>query len=121
MLDTPPPKEIQISARLAQSAQMARTRNKISSPFRATRFDLHLPLKYRQVGESGWREGTTENISRSGMLFQAEEPIAPNAQLEINLVLPAEIAGPSSGGIMCQVGVVRRVKSGLSPTVARTD
>jgi len=28
--------------------------------------------------------GTTENISRSGMLFQAEEFITPNAQLEIN-------------------------------------
>ncbi len=97
VLDTPPPKEIQMSARLAQAAPIARTRNKISSPFRATRFDLHLPLKYRQVGESGWREGTTENISRSGMLFQAEECIAPNAQLEINLVLPAEIAGSGRG------------------------
>ena len=73
VLDTPLPQEIQMSARLAQPAPIARTRNKISSPFRATRFDLHLPLKYRLVGESGWREGTTENISRSGMLFQAEE------------------------------------------------
>ncbi len=73
MLDTPLPQEKHMSARLAQPAPITRTRNKISSPFRATRFDLHLPLKYRLVGESGWREGTTENISRSGMLFQAEE------------------------------------------------
>ena len=121
MLDTPLPQEIQMSARLAQSAPIARTRNKISSPFRATRFDLHLPLKYRLVGESGWREGKTENISRSGMLFQAEEPIAPNAQLEINLVLPAEIAGLAAAEVVCRGEVVRTVnpESGtVSPTLA---
>ncbi len=119
MLDTPLPQEIQMSARLAQSAPIARTRNKISSPFRATRFDLHLPLKYRQVGESGWREGTTENISRSGMLFQAEEPIAPNAQLEINLVLPAEIAGLAAAEVVCRGEVVRTINP-ESGTVSAT-
>ena len=121
VLDTPLPQEIHMSARLAQSAPIPRTRNKISSPFRATRFDLHLPLKYRLVGESGWREGTTENISRSGMLFQAEEPIAANAQLEINLVLPAEIAGLAAAEVVCRGEVVRTVnpESGtVSPTLA---
>jgi len=121
VLDTPPPKEIQMSARLAQPAPFARNRSKISSPFRATRFDLRLPLKYRQVGESGWREGTTENISRSGMLFQAEEVIAPNAQLEINLVLPAEIAGLAAAEVVCRGEVVRTIdpQSGkVSPTLA---
>ena len=121
MLDTPLPQEKQMSARLAQSVSIPRTRNKISSPFRATRFDLHLPLKYRLVGESGWREGTTENISRSGMLFQAEEPIAPNAQLEINLVLPAEIAGLAAAEVVCRGEVVRTVNretGTVSPTLA---
>ena len=121
MLDTPLPQEKQMSARLAQPAPMARTRNKVSSPFRATRFDLHLPLKYRLVGESGWREGTTENISRSGMLFQAEEPIAPNAQLEINLVLPAEIAGLAAAEVVCRGEIVRAVQTEagtVSPTLA---
>src|SRR6266446_3776994 len=121
MLDTPPPKEIQMSARLAQPAPLARSRNKISSPFRATRFSLHLPLKYRRVGERGWREGTTENISRSGMLFEAEEPIAPNSQLEINLVLPAEIAGLTAAEVVCRGEVVRTIdpESGkVSPTLA---
>ena len=121
VLDTTLPQEIQMSARLAQPAPMARTRNKISSPFRATRFDLHLPLKYRLVGESGWREGTTENISRSGMLFQAEEPIPANAQLEINLVLPAEIAGLAAAEVVCRGEVVRAVTTEagtVSPTLA---
>ncbi len=121
MLDTPLPQEIQMSARLAQSAPIARGRNKVSSPFRATRFDLHLPMKYRLIGETGWREGTTENISRSGMLFQAEEPIAPNAQLEINLVLPAEIAGLAAAEVVCRGEVVRTARSEgstVSPTLA---
>ncbi len=120
MLDTPLPQEIQMSARLAQ-APIARGRNKVSSPFRATRFDLHLPMKYRLLGESGWREGTTENISRSGMLFQAEESIAPNAQLEINLVLPAEIAGLSAAEVVCRGEIVRTARSEgstVSPTLA---
>jgi PAS domain S-box-containing protein len=121
VLDTPLPQEVQMSARLATQAPFARTRNKLTSPFRATRFDLHLPLKYRLVGERGWREGTTENISRSGMLFRAEEMVAPNAQLEINLVLPAEIAGLAAAEVVCRGEVVRTVESeagAVSPTLA---
>ncbi len=121
VLDTPPPKEIPMSARLAQPAPLVRSRSKISSPFRATRFSLHLPLKYRRVGERGWREGTTENISRSGMLFEAEEPIAPNSQLEINLVLPAEIAGLAAAEVVCRGEVVRTIdpRSGkVTPVLA---
>ena len=119
VLATPLPQEVQMSAPLVQQSPIARARNKLTSPFRAPRFDLHLPLKYRLLGESGWREGTTENISRSGMLFQAEEFITPNAQLEINLVLPAEIAGLAVAEVICLGEVVRTVESGtVSPTLA---
>ena len=80
-----------------------------------------MPLKYRPIGEEGWREGTTENISRSGMLFRAEEMLATNAQLEINLVLPAEIAGLSAAEVVCRGEVVRSVEgdsSTVSPALA---
>ena len=97
-----------MSARAAHSP-LARTRQKLASPFRAQRFALHLPLKYRLVGENDWRQGTTENISRSGLLFRAEEAIPPNAQLEINLVLPAEIAGLSAAEVVCRGEIVRTV------------
>lgn len=97
-----------MSARLA--AQAAIRRRERLSPFRAQRFNLHLPLKYRLLGENDWRQGTTENISRSGMLFRAEEMIPPNAQLEINLVLPAEIAGLSAAEVVCRGEVVRALK-----------
>ena len=76
-------------------------------PFRARRFNLHLPLRYRPVGEKTWRPGTTENISRSGLLFRATETLQPNAQLEINLVLPVEIAGIAATEVVCRGEVVR--------------
>ncbi|HVO82135.1 MAG TPA: ATP-binding protein [Terriglobales bacterium] len=108
VLDTALPQEVPMSARLAAQAAMRR-REKLS-PFRAQRFNLHLPLKYRLLGENDWRNGTTENISRSGMLFRAEEIIPPQAQLEINLVLPAEIAGLSAAEVVCRGEVVRALK-----------
>jgi len=90
-------------------------------PFRARRFNLHLPLRYRLLGEQRWLSGTTENISRSGLLFQAEEMLQPNAQLEINLVLPAEIAGLAATEVVCRGEVVRTVGvpgKGVSPALA---
>jgi len=92
-----------------------------SAPMRAQRFNLHLPLRYRTLGEQGWREGTTENISRSGVLFRAQEALQPNAQLEINLVLPPEIAGLTATEVICRGEVVRTVESAdntLSPALA---
>jgi PAS domain S-box-containing protein len=109
LLDGPLPLEAQMSARLAQP-QIARSRTKLSSPFRAQRFNLHLPLKYRLLGDPDWRRGTTENISRSGLLFRAEESIPATAQLEINLVLPAEIAGLAAAEVVCRGEVVRSIE-----------
>ncbi len=116
VLDTPLPLEVSMAARLAQAAQTGRTREKLTSPFRAQRFNLHLPLKYRLIGEHDWLAGTTENISRSGLLFRAQEAVAANAQLEINLVLPAEIAGLASAEVVCRGEVVRTVE-GETPSM----
>ena len=110
MLQTPLPLEVSMSARVAAQTQ-PRVRREVASPFRAQRFNLQLPLKYRLVGENDWRKGTTENISRSGMLFRAEEMIPTNAQLEIYLVLPAEIAGLSAAEVVCRGEIVRSMKA----------
>ena len=88
---------------------------------RAQRFKLQLPLKYRPVGEASWRTGTTEDISRSGVLFRAEETVPPHVVIEINLVLPAEIAGLSAAEVVCRGEVVRTVSapdSTLHPALA---
>ena len=78
---------------------------------RAQRFQLHLPLKYRRLDEQDWHEGETRNISRSGLLFQAEDLMQPNVILEINLVLPSEIAGLSPTEVVCRGEVVRTVQA----------
>ena len=104
VLDTPIPMEVSMATRFARESQARRQK---LSPFRAQRFNLQLPLRYRLVGDNAWREGTTENISRSGMLFRAEEAIPTNVQLEINLVLPAEIAGLSAAEVVCRGEIVR--------------
>jgi PAS domain S-box-containing protein len=102
------PQEVEMSARAVARPEAKVAREKVA-PFRAQRFNLHLPLRYRKVGEQGWRQGTTANISRSGLLFKAEEVLQPNVQLEINLVLPAEIAGLSPTEVVCRGEVVRSV------------
>jgi PAS domain S-box-containing protein len=102
------PQEVAMSARAVVHSEARVAREKVPR-FRAQRFNLHLPLRYRQLGEQGWRQGTTSNISRSGLLFNAEEVLQPNVQLEINLVLPAEIAGLSPTEVVCRGEVVRSV------------
>ena len=114
------PQEVAMSARAVINPEARAARDRVPR-FRAQRFNLHLPLRYRRVGELGWRKGTTSNISRSGLLFDAEEVLQPNVQLEINLVLPAEIAGLSPTEVVCKGEVVRSVQtegSSTSPSLA---
>jgi len=116
-LDAPRPHEAAVTSRSAQ----ADYEKEKPAPFRAQRFKLNLPLRYRQLGQQDWQVGTTENISRSGMLFRAEERIAPSVQLEINLVLPAEIAGLASTEVLCRGEVVRTIEAetpAMSPALA---
>jgi hypothetical protein len=78
-------------------------------------------MRYRKVGENQWRHGTTENISRSGVLFRAEEVVQPAAQLEINLIFPVELSGLSPTEVMCRGEVVRTVQPSeptMSPALA---
>ncbi len=116
---TPTPPEVAMSTQSAEPLRSVRARE--IAPNRAQRFQLHLPLRYRRLGEKDWHVGTTENISRSGMLFQADEVLQPNAQLEINLVLPQEIAGLSATEVVCRGEVVRTVEQkgpAVSPALA---
>ena len=109
-----------MSARLAAQTQAAGYSQKLS-PFRAKRFKLQLPLKYRPIGEENWRAGTTENISRSGLLFRAEEMVPANVQIEINLVLPPEIAGLSAAEVVCRGEIVRTMEAestSMNPALA---
>ncbi len=78
--------------------------------FRAQRFKLNLPVRYRLLGEESWRQGTTEDISRSGLLFRVDQLLEPTTQVEISLVLPPEIAGLSAAEVVCRGEVVRTMQ-----------
>jgi two-component system cell cycle sensor histidine kinase/response regulator CckA len=112
------PGEVERPARTAASAAQKPAQAPLA---RAPRFQLNLPLKYRRLDEQKWHDGETRNISRSGLLFQAEDLLQPNVQLEINLVLPAEIAGLSPTEVVCRGEIVRTVQSAgeqLPPALA---
>jgi CheY-like chemotaxis protein len=116
---TPTPPEVVMSMQSAEPQPTTRVRH--APPARAQRFHLHLPLRYRRLGETQWHVGTTENISRSGLLFQSDDVLQPNSQLEINLVLPAEIAGLAGTEVVCRGEVVRTVEpkgESVSPALA---
>jgi PAS domain S-box-containing protein len=106
---TPFPQEVAMSAH-ASHAKATQGLHQLPVS-RAQRFQLHLPLKYRRLDEEKWHDGETKNISRSGLLFQAEDLLQPNVILEINLVLPAEIAGLSPTEVICKGEIVRTIES----------
>jgi hypothetical protein len=80
---------------------------------RAPRFALKMPVLFRPVGTDEWRQGLTENVSRSGVLFRTAEAIHPRTPLEIKLVLPLEIGGQAAANVHCRGEVVRAVEPGL--------
>jgi hypothetical protein len=88
---------------------------------RAQRFELQIPLRYRADGEGNWHRGTTKNISRSGVLFQAEDWAEPRTRLEMTLLLPREIGVERAAEVVCRGTVTRserRGSEGGSPLIA---
>lgn len=55
---------------------------------RAPRFPIHIPIRYRRLHSRDWLVGSTENVSRSGVLFRAERPFELAAILDLRLELP---------------------------------
>jgi hypothetical protein len=112
-----------LESRVRQPREVDRTEGQLQlwNEDRAPRLSVQLPLRYRLPGEARWRQGTTENISRSGVLFHAEQPLQPRAELEINLVLPLEIEGIGGAEVLCRGEIVRVAPAGraeLAPALA---
>ncbi len=68
---------------------------------RAQRFPLQLPLHYRKRGMQHWQDGKTINISRTGILFQADEKIPEDSILDIRISFPLKAM------LSCQGSIVR--------------
>jgi len=74
---------------------------------RARRFALHLPVYFRQPHSSTWLEGTTENISYTGVLFRSPYPLVPETALELRLQLAISANLNHASEIRCKGAVVR--------------
>ena len=72
---------------------------------RAPRFPLTLPIRCRRAGDDDWIEGVTINISRSGVLFRASEPLDVDTRIDIRIVLGESPA--RTGELRCDGHVVR--------------
>jgi len=57
---------------------------------RAQRFPLRLPLEYRITGRSEWETATTQNISDSGILFDAREALKVGALLDLEIRMESD-------------------------------
>jgi hypothetical protein len=68
---------------------------------RAQRFPLQVSLRYRKNGVSHWLDGRTINISRTGILFRADERLSEKSVLEIIIQFPLKAT------LACRASVVR--------------
>lgn len=75
---------------------------------RAQRFSLQMGLRYRPANGE-WSDGSTENISRSGLLFRAQQPIPENTRIELRVQMPWELTGNAAAEVLCHARVVRVV------------
>ena len=76
---------------------------------RAQRFELHLRLRYRPVGDPGWHVGRTENISHSGVLFRSEDLLPVNTPVQLRVALPMTTLGGMRSEVQCEARIVRAV------------
>lgn len=72
------------------------------------RVSLRVPVRYRIIGDD-WREGWTENISRTGVLIRADEPAHIGAEIDVVVTVPAGILGEPGGEFLCAGAVIRLV------------
>jgi hypothetical protein len=66
-------------------------------------------VRYRRIGDRQWRQGKTENISRSGVLFRAQECVEVDQSVELRLELPVATPGCECPEVSCRGRVVRTV------------
>jgi len=83
------------------------TKTSNPSTDRARRFALHLPVYFRQPDSPIWLEGTTENISYTGVLVRSSVPLVPDTSLELRLQLALGAKLDQASEIRCKGSVVR--------------
>jgi hypothetical protein len=74
---------------------------------RAPRFPYEGPLRFRPGGQGEWYQGVMFNISESGVVFRALQTMDVASPVEMNFIMPPEIAGKEGAVVFCKGDVVR--------------
>jgi len=74
---------------------------------RERRLKHEVPVMFRVKGTEEWSEGTTENISKSGVLFRSPSSFEPQTKLELKCQMPRELTGDAPAEVICQASVRR--------------
>jgi len=88
---------------------------------RAPRVKVELPLHFRQTDGFGWHMGRTQNVSRTGVLFESERAVEVGKTVEMFFAPPAEVWGGTPGTIYGRGKIVRTsppISSTRQPTAA---
>jgi hypothetical protein len=108
--------------RTVQEGVVPRRQNRVLP--RAERFAIETTIRYRSVGQPGWYEGKTENISGSGVLFRGKNLLAPKTRVEMTFPLPIRGSGATGANVTCFGRIVRKVprvgpkgEAGLAATI----
>lgn len=83
---------------------------------RAQRFAIPMTVRYRPAGEKEWKQGTVENISRSGVLFRAQGEVAVQTAVDLSLVLES-LKGEAPPEVVCWGVIVRQVPGEEDPAL----
>lgn len=98
------------SGQTAEVASPRRTRGHSRKPTwvpRARRLKLDTPVRYRVKNLGTWHEGTIENLSQSGVLFQGPQRFPNNTLVEMVFEMPEEISGQKNSTVLCQGRIIR--------------
>jgi PilZ domain-containing protein len=77
---------------------------------RPARFPIRTEIRYRPEGtKENWHMGETENISRSGVLFNASDLLAVNTELNLSFPLPTQIGSEAGAIVLCRGHIVRTI------------
>lgn len=94
----------------ANEGSTATRRSRHSKPSwvpRARRLKLNTPVRYRVKNLGTWSQGTIENLSQSGVLFQGAQELPGNTLVEMVFEMPEEISGQKNSNVLCQGRIIR--------------
>lgn len=81
---------------------------------RAQRFDIKIPVHFHERNGEEWHEGRTENISRSGLLFRAPEPLPLECMVEVKFALPTPNDAEPGATVLCDGKTIRTILAATS-------